>query len=95
MATIREVLYQHTKKNSSRSIARAFNISNTTVKKYIKIAKSHGYKNNINDDELQNLALKVEEVLYKKRNNSKSTAMNLLFPYKDQCEELVYLGHQN
>ena len=34
MATIREVLYQHTKKNSSRSIARAFNISNTTVKKY-------------------------------------------------------------
>lgn len=32
MATIREVLYQHTKKNSSRSIARAFNISNTTVK---------------------------------------------------------------
>ena len=28
MATIREVLYQHTKKNSSRSIARAFNMSN-------------------------------------------------------------------
>ena len=84
MATIREVLYQHTKKNSSRSIARAFNMSNTTVKKYIKIAKSHGYKNNINDDELQNLALKVEEVLYKKRNNSKSTAMNLLFPYKEK-----------
>jgi response regulator of citrate/malate metabolism len=55
MSTIREVLYQHTKKNSSRSIARAFNMSNTTVKKYIKIAKSHGYKNNINDDELQNL----------------------------------------
>ena len=84
MATIREVLYQHTKKNSSRSIARAFNISNTTVKKYIKIAKSHGYKNNINDEELQDLALKVEEVLYKKRNNSKSTAMNLLFPYKEK-----------
>ena len=84
MATIREVLYQHTKKNSSRSIARAFSISNTTVKKYIKIAKAHGYKDNINDDELHLLALKVEEILYKKRNNSKSTAINLLFPYKDR-----------
>jgi len=83
MATIREVLYQHTKKNSSRSIARAFNMSNTTVKKYIKIAKSHGYKENINDEELQIIALKVEAILYKK-GNTKSTAMNLLFPYKDR-----------
>ena len=79
MATIREVLYQHTKKNSSRSIARAFSISNTTVKKYIKIVKAHGYKDNINDDELHLLALKVEEILYKKRNNSKSTAIDI-FP---------------
>lgn len=84
MATIREVLYQHTKKNSSRTIARSFSISNTTVKKYIKIAKAHGYKDNINDDELHLIALKVEEILYKKRNNSKSTAINLLFPYKDR-----------
>jgi biotin operon repressor len=43
MATIREVLYQNTKKVSSRNIAKAFNMSNTTIKKYIKLAKAHGY----------------------------------------------------
>lgn len=75
MATIREVLYQHTKKISSRNIAKAFNMSNTTIKKYIKLAKTHGYKDSINDDELQAITLKVEKSLYAKNSNNKASAM--------------------
>ena len=35
MATVREVLYQHTKKFSARAIARSFGMSKTTVRKYV------------------------------------------------------------
>lgn len=87
MATIREVLYQHTKKISSRNIAKAFNMSNTTIKKYIKLAKTHGYKDSINDDELQAITLKVEKSLYAKNSNNKASAMTVLTPYKDTIQK--------
>ena len=42
MATVREVLYQHTKKISVRAIAKSFSMSKTTVSKYIELAKTYG-----------------------------------------------------
>ncbi len=39
MATVREVLHQHTKKVSSRNIAKAFKISRTTIRKYIQLSR--------------------------------------------------------
>ena len=40
MATVREVLYQHTKKISVRAIAKSFSMSKTTVSKYIELANT-------------------------------------------------------
>ena len=57
MATVREVLYQHTKKFSARAIARSFGMSKTTVRKYLKLATTHGYSAKINDEELQEIAI--------------------------------------
>ena len=39
MSTIREVLYQHIKGNSQRQIARSFDLSRDTIRKYIELAK--------------------------------------------------------
>ncbi|BBB57411.1 hypothetical protein MPCS_01421 [Candidatus Megaera polyxenophila] len=53
MPTIKEVLYQFTKNISIRNIAKVFRyMSKTTVKKYLNIAKEHGYNSKINDNEL-------------------------------------------
>jgi transposase len=68
MATIREILYQHTKNISARSIAKSFGISRTTIQKYLQLATVHGYNNKVNDDALQEIAIKVEESLYKTTN---------------------------
>ena len=87
MATIREVLYQNTKKVSSRNIAKAFNMSNTTIKKYIKLAKAHGYTDSITDDQLEAITLKVEKNLYAKPSNNKALAMMALIPYKDTIQD--------
>ena len=65
MATIREVLYQGTKGFSGRDIARSFGMSKTTVRKYLQLAVAHGYSTKISDKELQEIAIKVEESLYK------------------------------
>ncbi len=37
MSTIREVLYQHIKGNSQRQIARSFDLSRDTIRKYIEL----------------------------------------------------------
>jgi len=65
MATVREILYQHTKNISARAIAKSFGISRTTIKKYLDLAKAHGYSTKINDETLQQIAIKVEESLYR------------------------------
>ena len=85
MPTIREVLYQYTKSISIRNIAKAFNMSKTTVIKYLNMAQKYGYNTKINDNELQEIALKVEDSLYKNKENKKVTAsaMALLAPHQD------------
>lgn len=62
MATVREVLYQHKKKVSSRNIAKAFKISRTTIRKYIQLARAHGYSTGVNDKELQEIELKLRNL---------------------------------
>ena len=81
MATIREVLYQRSKDISIRRLSKSLGISPTTVKKYIKIAQSYGYRQNLNDDELQSITLKVEDALYNQTNTSLSN--EVLEPYKE------------
>jgi len=83
MATVREVLYQHTKKFSARAIARSFGMSKTTVRKYLKLATAHGYSAKINDEELQEIAIKVEEALYRETNKNKPTIMTTLLTHED------------
>ena len=83
MATVREVLHQHTKKVSSRNIAKAFKISRTTIRKYIQLARAHGYSTGVNDKELQEIAIKTEKSLYQATNSSKATAMTSLLENKD------------
>ena len=83
---IREVLYQHTKNVSNRKLAKALNMSTTTVRKYIKLAREQGYSHTMNDDELQDITLKVERALYASNKGEKASAMKLLLPYKDSIE---------
>lgn len=83
MPAIREVLYQSTKNISIRNIAKAFNMSKTTVKKYLNIAMEHGYSAKINDNELQEIAVKVEDSLYNNKENKRAVVMALLAEHKD------------
>jgi transposase len=85
MATVREVLYQHTKKISVRAIAKSFSMSKTTVSKYIELAKSYGYSAKITDDELQEISIKVEAALYQTTTTTEArgAVMATLLKYKD------------
>ena len=65
MAMIREVLYQNTKGVSNRQIAKAFDLSRKTVGKYIDLAKQNGLTNDTKDLVLEEIALKVHELVYK------------------------------
>ena len=83
MATVREVLHQYTKKISSRAIAKSFGMSKTTVRKYLQIAIAHGYSTKINDEELQEIAIKVEMSLYQAGATDKAPVMASLLKYQD------------
>ena len=63
MSTIREVLYQHIKGNSQRQIARSFDLSRDTIRKYIELAKQENLSTLASDSELNRIAIKVEETL--------------------------------
>ena len=93
MATIREILYQHTKLVSTRAIAQSFGISRTTIAKYLKMAKKYGYNEKISDDELQEISILVETALYKGTDNEQSPVMAELFKHKDLIKE--WLGSSN
>ncbi|HZH60292.1 MAG TPA: IS21 family transposase [Metabacillus sp.] len=84
MPTIREVLYQHTKGNSQREISRSFDISRDTIRKYIELAKQENFSILVSDTELNRIAIKVEEKLYKNEAINKATAMSILVGYKEE-----------
>lgn len=93
MATVREVLHQYTKKISSRAIAKSFGMSKTTVRKYLQIAIAHGYSTKINDEELQEIAIKVEMSLYQAGATDKAPVMSSLLKYQDLIKG--WLGESN
>ena len=84
MPKIREVLYQHAKGNSQRLISRSLNISRDTVRKYIEFAKQEGFNSLISDVELNNIAIKVENELYKNEPLQKASAMITLSKYEKE-----------
>jgi len=82
MPKIREVLYQHAKGNSQRLISRSLNISRDTARKYIEFAKQEGFNSLISDAELNKIAVKVENELYKNESLQKASAMSTLSKYE-------------
>jgi len=84
MPTIREVLYQHAKGNSQRQISRSFNLSRDTIRKYLDLAKQENFSILASDDELNKIAIKVEEKLYKNEAIQKASAMSTLAKYKEE-----------
>ena len=63
MATIREILYQSTKGFSNRQISKSYMICRKTVGKYVTLAKEKGLNNNIDENLLNEIALKVQEIV--------------------------------
>ena len=84
MATIREVLYQHMKGVSGRQIAKSFNICRKTLRRYLKLAKERGFSQKSNDAELNDIAVRVHDELYKQNNSTRSPAMTSLAKYKEE-----------
>jgi len=59
MAEIREVLYQHQKGMSQRSIQKSLRVSRMSIRKYVSMATDLGYRSDIPNDELEVIALQV------------------------------------
>ncbi|MEI7669012.1 MAG: IS21 family transposase, partial [Pseudomonadota bacterium] len=93
MATVREVLYQNTKGFSNRKIAKSFNISRKTVGKYLQLAEQNGFNSNIKDAALEEIAIKVHEIVYKTNNKTNGSAMTAIAKYKDEIG--VWLNEPN
>jgi len=84
MPTIREVLYQHIKGNSQRQIARSFDLSRDTVRKYIELAKPENLTALTSDYQLNEIAIKIEEKLYQNGARQKASAMEILVKYNEE-----------
>ena len=84
MSTIREVLYQHIKGNSQRQIARSFDLSRDTVRKYIELAKPENLTALTSDYQLNEIAIKIEEKLYQNGARQKASAMEILVKYNEE-----------
>jgi transposase len=93
MSTIREILYQHAKGNSQRQISRSFDLSRDTIKKYIDLAKQENFSILVSDAELNKIAIKVEETLYKPDPIQKSQAMTILAKYHEEIAN--WLGQRS
>ena len=83
MATIREILYQSTKGFSNRQISKSYMICRKTVGKYVTLAKEKGLNNNIDENLLNEIAIKVQEIVNGTSKN-KGTIMIDLNVYKDK-----------
>ena len=93
MSTIREILYQHAKGNSQRQISRSFDLSRDTIRKYIDLAKQENFSVLVSDAELNKIAIKVEETLYKPDTIQKSQAMTILAKYHEEIAN--WLGQRS
>ena len=93
MSTIREILYQHAKGNSQRQISRSFDLSRDTIRKYIDLAKQENFSVLVSDAELNKIAIKVEETLYKPDPIQKSQAMTILAKYHEEIAN--WLGQRS
>ena len=90
MSTIREVLYQHIKGNSQRQIARSFDLSRDTVRKYIELTTPENLTALTDDYQLNEIEIKVEEKLYENRAKQKVSAMEILVKYNEEIGNSTY-----
>ncbi len=93
MATIREVLYQHIKGVSTRSIAKSFCLSRNTVKKYLTAAKTKNIEKTISDKRLNEIAINIENSLYQKPQKRQSSVVESLTKHKQEIES--WLSQRN
>ena len=92
MATIREILYQSTKGFSNRQISKSYMICRKTVGKYVTLAKEKGLNNNIDENLLNEIAIKVQEIVNGTSKN-KGPIMIDLNVYKGKIA--VWLNERN
>ncbi len=90
MPTIREALYQHIKGNSQRQIARSFDLSRDTVRKYIELTTPENLTALTDDYQLNEIEIKVEEKLYENRAKQKVSAMEILVKYNEEIGNSTY-----
>ncbi len=84
-------LYQHAKGNSQRQISRSFDLSRDTIRKYIDLATQENFSILVSDAELNKIAIKVEETLYRPESIQKAQAMIILAKYHEEIANNMHL----
>lgn len=96
VAVINEVLYMDYKGESQRAIEKSLGISRNSIRKYLKIARKHGYGDKVNANDLIDIATKVSETIYKDKGRT-SEIEGELKPVHKLIEELLqekYMTHK-
>lgn len=88
MAAINEVLYLDYKGESQRAIEKSLGISRNSIRKYLKVARKHGYGDKVNANDLIDIAAKVSEIIYKDKGRA-SEIDSELKPVHKLIEELL------
>ena len=97
MSIVKEILYQDLKGISQRKIAASLGISRTTVQKYCQLAASEGYNALLSNEKLEEIALKVHQIVYQPASNREKKALNKISQHHDRIAELLtekYITHK-
>ena len=97
VSIVKEILYQDFKGISQRKIAASLGISRTTVQKYCQLAASEGYNALLSNEKLEEIALKVHQIVYQPASNREKKALNKISQHHDRIAELLtekYITHK-
>jgi transposase len=89
VSTVKEVLYQDMKGVSQRQIAQSLGISRNTIRNYCNLAVEFGLNSSCSNDELDTIAVKVHDAVYRKARNRPKEAMEAITPFHQQIEEYL------
>lgn len=97
VSVVKEILYQDIKGFSQRKIAASLGISKTTVQKYCNLAKSEGYNALLSNERVEEIALKVHQLVYQPASNREKKALDKISQYHDRISDLLkenYITHK-
>lgn len=90
MAEIREVLYQHYKGATQRSIEKSLAVSRNSIRKYLSMATELGYTISISNDELEDIALQVHnQIINTTASNRPSSSKKELEAHQEKIKALL------